>query len=133
MSELARELAPGMLVEHCRTLGVPMNGVRVEKVDGRDAVASAGGRCEGDPGFDERVRRHAEALLAFSDVFRIYDMTEPLLVPQALERTQVLLRIAERVGGSACVNVEDMPYLGAVLGCSLGVMRAANWPDKAGR
>ena len=56
MSELARELAPGMLVEHCRTLGVPMNGVRVEKVDGRDAVASAGGRCEGDPGFDERVR-----------------------------------------------------------------------------
>ena len=133
MSELARELAPGMLVEHCRTLGVPMNGVRVEKVDGRDAVASAGGRCEGDPGFDERVRRHAEALLAFSDVFRIYDMTEPLLVPQALERTQVLLRIAERVGGSAYVNVEDMPYLGAALGCSLGVMRAANWPDKAGR
>ena len=133
MSELARELAPGMLVEHCRTLGVPMNGVRVEKVDGRDAVASAGGRCEGDPGFDARVRRHAEALLAFSDVFRIYDMTEPLLVPQALERTQVLLRIAERVGGSAYVNVEDMPYLGAALGCSLGVMRAANWPDKAGR
>ena len=60
-------------------------------------------------------------------------MTEPLLVPQALERTQVLLRIAERVGGSAYVNVEDMPYLGAALGCSLGVMRAANWPDKAGR
>ena len=133
MSELSRELAPGMLVEHCRTLEVPLNGVKVEKRGGRNVVVPASGRCEGDPGFDARVRRHAEELLKFSDVFRIYDMTEPIFTPQALERAQMLLRMAERVGGSAFVNVEDMPYLAAALGCPFGAMRAANWPAKSGR
>lgn len=130
MSEWARELAPGMLVEHCRTWGVPMNGVKVVKKDGRDVVVATTGRCEGDPGFDGRVRKHAEALMEFSDVFRIYDMTEPIFVTQAIERTQVLARIAERVGGSTFINVEDVPYLGAALGQSIGVMRAPNWPAK---
>jgi len=130
MSEWARELAPGMLVEHCRTWGVPMNGVKVVKKDGRDIVVATTGRCEGDPGFDERVRKHAEALMVFSDAFRIYDMTEPIFVTQAIERTQVLARLAERVGGSCFINVEDVPYLGASLGQSLGIMRAPIWPAK---
>ena len=131
MSEYARELAPGMLVEHCRTWGVPMNGVKVEKHGGRDVTVAVTGRCEGDPGFAQRVEGHAKALMAFSDAFRIYDMTEPIFHVQALERTQVLMRLAEANGGRTYINVEDVPYLGAALGQSLGVMRAPIWPAKA--
>lgn len=129
MSEYARELAPGMLIEHCRTWGVPMNGVGEKWIDKRKVVVPGTGRCEGDRRFDRRVRKYAEELLAFSDVFRIYDMTEPIFTTQAIERTQVLARLAEQVGGSCFINVEDVPYLGAALGQTLGIMRAPIWPD----
>lgn len=130
MSECARELAPDLLVEHCRTWGIPMNGVKTVKKDGRDIVVATTGRCEGDPGFAERVAKFAEQVLPFSDAFRIYDMTEPIFHAQALERTQVLMRLAERTGAHTFINVEDTPYLGAALGQALGIMRASNWPDE---
>ena len=133
MSEYARELAPGMLIEHCRTWGVPMNGVGEKWVDKRKVIVPGTGRCEGDAGFDARVRKHAEELLKFSDVFRIYDMTEPIFTTQAIERTQVLARLAEQVGGSCYINVEDVPYLGAALGQTLGIMRAPIWPEAKGK
>ena len=78
MSEFARELAPDMLVEHCRTLGVPLNGVR--KADGAQGVVVGSGRWEGDEYYEREIRPYAEKVLAFCDSFRIYDSVEPLFV-----------------------------------------------------
>ena len=132
MSEFARELAPDMLVEHCRTLGVPLNGVRTVKANGGKIVEPGCGRWEGDEFFEKDIRPYAEKLLAFCDSFRIYDSVEPLFVVQSVERTQAIMRLAEKAGGGAYVNVEDVPYLGAALGAAIGVMRAPIWPEKEG-
>lgn len=129
ISEYARELAPGMLVEHC-ICGIPLNGVQVSTVNGERSVAPGCGRCEGDPGFMERVFPQAEEILKFCDVFRIYDLIGQLSVAQAVERAQAFMRLAEKAGGGAYVNVEDDAYLAAALGATMGVMRAPNWPAK---
>ena len=130
MSEFARELAPDMLVEHCRTLGVPLNGVR--KAAGAQGVVVGSGRWEGDEYYEREIRPYAEKVLAFCDSFRIYDSVEPLFVVLSLERTQAILRLAEKARGGAYVNVEDVPYLGAALGAAIGVMRAPIWPAREG-
>ena len=132
MSKFARELAPDMLVEHCRTLGIPLNGVRMVKTNGGKSVEPGCGRWEGDEFFEKDIRPYAEKVLAFCDSFRIYDSVEPLFVVQSIERTQAIMRLAEKVGGGAYVNVEDVPYLGATLGAAIGVMRAPIWPAKEG-
>ena len=132
MSEFARELAPDMLVEHCRTLGVPLNGVRTVKANGGKIVEPGCGRWEGDEFFEKDIRPYAEKVLAFCDSFRIYDSVEPLFVVQSVERTQAIMRLAEKAGGGAYVNVEDVPYLGATLGAAIGVMRAPIWPAREG-
>ena len=132
MSEFARELAPGMLVEHCRTLGVPLNGVRKVKANGAQTIEPGCGRWEGDEFFENDIRPYAEKLLSFCDSFRIYDSVEPLFVVQSIERSQAIMRLAEKVGGGSYVNVEDVPYLGAALGAAIGVMRAPIWPAKEG-
>jgi hypothetical protein len=97
MSEFARELAPDMLVEHCRTLGVPLNGVR--KADGAQGVVVGSGRWEGDEYYEREIRPYAEKVLAFCDSFRIYDSVEPLFVVLSIERTQAILRLAEKARG----------------------------------
>ena len=132
MSEFARELAPDMLVEHCRTLGVPLNGVRMVKTNDGKSVEPGCGRWEGDEFFEKEIRPYAEKVLAFCDSFRIYDSVEPLFVTQSVERTQAIMRLAEKAGGGAYVNVEDVPYLGATLGAAIGVMRAPIWPAREG-
>ena len=132
MSEFARELAPDMLVEHCRTLGIPLNGVRTVKANGAQSVEPGSGRWEGDEYFEKSIRPYAEKVLAFCDSFRIYDSVAPLFVAQSVERTQAIMRLAEKAGGGSYVNVEDVPYLGATLGEAIGVMRAPIWPPKEG-
>lgn len=132
MSQYAKELAPGMLVEHCRTLGIPINGVCTVSKNGVDRVVVGNGRWENDGVFHSRVRHHAKQILQFSDSFRIYDMVEPLFVIQAVERAQVLMRMAEKVGGSSHINVEDVPYLASSLAMAMGVMRANIWPKREG-
>ncbi len=130
MSSFAKELAPDMVVEHCRTLGIPINGVSNVTKNGAERIVIGNGRWEGDGAFDKRVRYHAEQILQFSDSFRIYDMVEPLFVIQAVERAQVLMRMAEKVGGYSHINVEDVPYLAASLAMAMGVMRANIWPKR---
>ena len=127
MSEIARELAPDLLVEHCRALGVPFNGVRAAA----GGIEPGSGRWEGDESFEKDVRPYAEAVLAFCDVFRIYDLARPLATVQAIERAQTLLRLAERTGGRAYVNVEDNPVLGAALGATFAPARPAPENDVA--
>lgn len=132
MSEFARELAPGTLVEHCYVWSIPLNGVRVTTQGGAKVVEPGSGRWDGDEDFEQSIAPLAAEMLKFSDVLRVYDLVSFLFAVQALERAQTLMRLAEKVGGGAYVNVEDVPYLAATLGATMGVMRAPIWPEKPG-
>ena len=57
--------------------------------------------------------------MAFSDVFRSYDVLNALCIPTTLDRVGTLL-----AWSGAVVNGEDECYVNAVLGCSCGVMRS---------
>lgn len=126
-SEIAKELAPETMIEHCCTLGVPINGAKTGSKDGKKILRMFSGRWEGDRRYLEKYAKRAAEIMQFSDSFRIYDMIDPIFHVQALERTQCLLRLAEKTGASTYLNVEDVPYLGATLGQALGIMRAGNW------
>lgn len=125
MSELAKELCPNTLIEHALTWGIPLNGSCKVKKDGKETVEFANnGRSKGHEWFEGRFRKGATELMKCADAFRIYDLTAPIYNPTAIERTLLLLQMAEETGGHALINVEDVEYLGAALGCPLGVMRS---------
>jgi hypothetical protein len=105
LTRLGRELAPGLLVEHA--IGAcPVNDhLQTCRTPERDIVRSA-------------------EWLAYSDVFRTYDVTGPLSVPSTLDRVVTLLsRAAVNPDALGLVHCEDEVYMGAILGCVLGVMR----------
>ena len=128
MSELAKEYCPETLIEHALTWGIPLNGCYEGVKDGKKVLEIVdAGRLVNDENYAARIGAKAPALMRCGDVFRIYDMLAPIFYPTAIERVLMLLGAAERTGGHAQINVEDLPYLGASLGCALGVMRATVW------
>lgn len=130
MSELKRECCPDTMIEHALTWAVPLNGCHADERDGRKRLrVFGGGRCVGDPDYAAGIGAKAPRLLACGDAFRVYDMLSPLFYATGLERATALLGMAERGGGHAVVNVEDVAYLGAALGCGVGAMRAGVWAD----
>ena len=65
------------------------------------------------------------ALLEHSDVLRIYDRDQPLSLPTSIDRIAALLQMASgKPEAKAVINCEDELYLGAALGCSVGVFRS---------
>ncbi len=59
----------------------------------------------------------------FSDVFRTYDVEVITAIPVTLSRVcKGITQVAEP-GAKALINCEDEPVIGAVLGCTIGVMR----------
>ena len=124
MSELRAAYAPGLQIEHCCPPDVPLNGVSF----GKGTSVSGTGRLLGDPAFETRLRARTEDVLAFSDVFRIYDTITPINNATDLERAAVYGQMAERVGSRAFINVEDNVYIAACLGHTAGVMRSPSWP-----
>ncbi len=122
LSELAREIAPGMVVEHKPTWCLPFNYIKVR--EGTDRVAGPGRmldalRAEVNPEDD-----YDRQVFAFSDVVRIYDMLSPIDGTTALERVAAFSELIDRNGFGTMLNVEDTPTLGAVLGHAFGVMRS---------
>lgn len=105
LSRVAREHHRALWVEHtvCRW---PLNDWQ------RD------GRLHDD------LLRAGASTLAYSDVFRLYDVLAPLSLPTTLERLARHLAEPEpRPRARRLLHAEDEVYLGAVLGCVLGVMR----------
>lgn len=105
LSRIARREAPDLWVEHtvCRW---PLNDWQNNQRLGEDLFLTG---------------RHT---LGYSDVFRTYDVLTPLSFPTTLER--VALHLADSAiepQARGLVHCEDEAYLGAVLGCVLGVMR----------
>jgi hypothetical protein len=114
LSRVAREEAPGLWVEHtvCRW---PLNDWQ-KSLRMSSELAGAGA-----------------STLAYSDVFRTYDVLTPLSVPTTLERVARHLADARmEPQAKGLVHCEDEATLGAVLGCVIGVMRYAAIPGLAG-
>ena len=124
MSSLRDRYAPDLQIEHCRPAGNALNGIRL----GKGVSVSGCGRLTGDEHFETCIRKSTEDILAFSDVFRIYDTITPINNATDLERAVVYAQSAERVGSRAFINVEDNVYIAACLGHATGVMRSPAWP-----
>ena len=82
---------------------------------------------------DENYRHAIKNILAVSDYLRTYDCVEELMYPITLSRTAELLR-EDYTPSCECrgiPNIEDLPILGAALGCSMGIMRhkAGYWNE----
>ena len=114
LSRVRDQVAPEVLVEHC-VCQIPLSGFDEKQRGG------SGRRLVGPE--DAKLRDLERQILPFSDCWRIYDWYDPLVVPQALDRTLCDLKLAEETGSKAIVSTEDCVYLGVGLGCAFGGMR----------
>jgi hypothetical protein len=117
ITELAEEIAPGMTVEHSRGSG-PLNDEQCPW--DTDNFHGTGSYRNWDDG---RALETAIEIAKVSHVLRTYDITQQLSIPTTLDRvSQVLFGLSGSDAG-VIINCEDEPYLGAVLGCALGILR----------
>lgn len=106
MSEVVKKYFPELIIEHS-TCTAPVNGVFGDDSKFRYADMD---------GFTDR----GTGLCEFADVFRTYDITEDMLGDTTtLDRVAYYLPFAKSV-----INCEDALYIGATLGCALGIMRS---------
>ena len=106
LTEEVHAAVPGLLVEHCVTQ-VPLVQDRYEE------------------NFFEKRRKMAAELLAFSDVYRLYDLCAPFEISETLSRLDDAFSAAEhtpRGEGRALVCAEGSDFIGAVLGCTLQIV-----------
>ena len=65
-----------------------------------------------------------QQILANTDVYRTYDVTSILSLPTTLDRLAEMLKGAQgNTDVGALLNVEDEVYVGAVMGCTMGILR----------
>jgi hypothetical protein len=71
------------------------------------------------------VIEHAfdETPIAFSDVYRTYDVENVIAQPVTIQRIADLLKYKAQNGAKGIINCEDEPYIAAGLGCAIGIMR----------
>ena len=121
LTEIGRQAAPGLWIEHARCME-PLNNLL------------GNGRFEDW----EDVFQESLETLRFSDVFRSYDEIQELRIPICLDRIAAWGRLARFESPSVgLINCEDNLYLGAALGCTLGIMRVPvrnpwthwQWPE----
>jgi hypothetical protein len=128
ISHIAAEEAPELVIEHGKGVG-PLNDE--ESWDPSWTMHGTGGYRAWDEG---RVLAEAVELLQFSHVLRTYDVTAQLSIPTTLDRVaQILADAPADTNPEAILNAEDEVYLGAALGCALGVLRHPMWGELPGR
>ncbi len=110
ISRLAREEAPGLLVEHAWCTR-PLN------------AWPGNGRFAGDG----PVRANMRDLVGYSDVVRAYDVFYALSSATMLDRAADLLAAVPSAGGQVILNLEDEVSMAATLGCSFGLLRHPQW------
>ncbi len=108
LTDTAKKLFPELVIEHA-TCMIPINGIEAE------ITAGTVGRFSDD----KEISTLAERVAGYSQVFRTYDVLPALSVASTLDRVSHLLPVAE-----GYLNCEDEVYLGAALGCQLGIMRS---------
>lgn len=128
ISEMAMESAPSLVVEHVRW-GGPLND---EPCPWDAAAATHSGEFRRWGG--GRVLQESLQLIELGNVFRTGDVTNHLPAPTTLDRVANLLAASEERPNQPClINCQDEVYLGAVLGCTLGVLRHPGWIDPRAR
>ncbi|HLW80384.1 MAG TPA: hypothetical protein VKU44_12385, partial [Terriglobia bacterium] len=130
--DLCREEAPGLVVEHARTCG-PVNDEPNPWQKTNPWVVHHSGRYA--PWNDGAVLARAIELLRFSGTLRTYDVTFQLSVPTTLDRVAQLLagKPADATSDGGLLLCEDEVYIGAGLGCAMGILRAPGWKTYAGQ
>lgn len=105
MTDIGHELFPELVMEHASCI-VPVNGVPEKgTILYRD---------------NEEKFDHMKATVAFADSYRSYDVTDDML--SAVSTLDRLCEMLTRASG--VVNCEDELYIGAALGCAVGIMRS---------
>ena len=122
LTRLAEEHAPGLWVENCRN-GSPLNDYECPwdtKVYHESGEYKQWG--------NGNVLKKAVEVIGYSHVFRTYDVTAHLSIPTTLDRVAQQLKVSSQKGANDCViNCEDEMYMGATLGCAVGIMRHPHW------
>lgn len=113
ITSLRDRLAPSLHVEHSFPAACPLNHVTLQA-----GVQVSDGRFAG---WEDYPARWGEALRC-SEIFRTYDVLQKFAPVSTLDRMVTLM--TENEQADTILNCEDEPYLGAVLGCSLGIMRS---------
>ena len=117
ITRMAEETDPGLVVEHARG-GGPLNDVDCPW-DTKN-IKGIGSYRAWDDG---NILRKAVEIAMVSDVFRTYDITQQLSIPTTLDRVAQMMQELSGSGVDVIINCEDEPYIGAVLGCALGILR----------
>ena len=79
----------------------------------------------GDKELPGLVIEHAmmSSVMEFAKVFRTDDVDSVIAIPQTLDRVGQMLEF-KSIGDTRCIiNCEDEPYIGAALGCAIGIKR----------
>ena len=126
LTDLAVKYAPGLQVEHA-DVSAPFNTplTREDARAARKAKASWIFQEEADEQGRLSPQRLKEfcRLVPVSHVLRLYDITGQLGIPTMLDRTaQVLSAFGPDRPTQCLLNCEIIPYIGAGLGCSIGIM-----------
>lgn len=113
ITSLRDRLAPSLHIEHSFPAASPLNHVTMQA-----GIQVSDGRFAG---WEDYPARWGEALRC-SEIFRTYDVLQKFAPVSTLDRIVTLM--LENAQADTILNCEDEPYLGAVLGCSLGIMRS---------
>ncbi|MDE6402086.1 MAG: hypothetical protein K2L54_05665, partial [Clostridiales bacterium] len=108
LTETAAELYPDLVMEQAICIP-PFNGADHNEARVLKRFAE-----------NKKLNNLSIAATDFSEVFRTYDVSPPLSVATTLDRAAGLLPTAR-----GYLNVEDELYIGAALGCQVGIMRSA--------
>jgi len=117
LSRLAEEINPGMWIENARN-GGPLND---EDCPWDTKNVRHTGRFRAWD--DGRILAASVNQAAFSNVFRAYDLSYKLGQTTMLGRiAEILAECSGRPAVKCILNCESEPVIGAVLGCSIGIM-----------
>lgn len=117
ITRMVNEYAPGIYVEHSRG-GGPLNDEECPW-DTKNYHRIGSYRTWDDG----RVLQQAVDVAKITHIFRTYDITQQLSIPTTLDRVAQILLELSGTGEKVIINCEDEPYIGAVLGCALGILR----------
>ncbi len=104
---LAKEIYPQLIIENAMCI-CPVNGVNDHEEEKRKYLYP----------WNKSMKKYIDEVVHFSEVFRSYDVTEELSSSTTLARLIYLLKQNQSI-----INCEDELYMGAILGCSLGIER----------
>jgi hypothetical protein len=126
ITRMAEEFAPGITVEHGRG-GGPLNDEECPW-DTQNFHRTGSYRTWDDG----KILQTAGDIAKISHVLRTYDITQQLSIPTTLDRVAQILLEMSGSGYKVVLNCEDEPYIGAVLGCAVGILRHPNMIEMQG-